>query len=181
MSRVRLLDLLGPREVVILSPLSPRECGARLSDASDGLFRLFGKKPVIGSVGDRGGELRQRRSHRNAFRTVMSLRFEQSAPGCRIIARSFMSVFALAFMALWIGLLGIGLLTTLGAAIDGKGEAPLLMVVVPLLMMAFGVGLLLLGRWMARDEHAFLLAFLIDEVDGRLDPGAARQGGAIVS
>ncbi|MBI1406375.1 MAG: hypothetical protein GC145_09645 [Caulobacter sp.] len=153
-----------------------------MSEAVDGWLTVLGKKPALGSFGPAGGSMHKRLNYRNSFRTMMYLRFEPAGSGCRIIARSFMSVWALAFMMLWFGVLGSSVVTGLGMLVTSVGDPLPMMLLAPGLMMLFGVALVIGGRWMARDEHAFLLGLLVEELDGvqQADP-RSRTGGPIVS
>ncbi|MBX3481569.1 MAG: hypothetical protein KF842_14335 [Caulobacter sp.] len=165
------------QKAAIRSPLSPQACSEALSAEIDGLLAPFGSKPVIGQLGLTGGSLRKRTVYRNSFRTVMSLTFETVGGGSRIIARSSMSPFAVAFLIAWCGMLAVGSLSALAAADAGP-----VVILIPLLMLAFCVGLVLFGRWMARDEHDFLLAFIRDRVGGEMEAVADhRPGSPIVS
>jgi hypothetical protein len=158
---------LGRRRAVIHSPLLPHACAEALSRDIDGTLTLFGKKPVIGHVDPWGGSLRKRIHYRNDFRTTMSLAIETSGGGSRIVARSFMSVYATVFMVFWFGMVSLVPLAALAA---GSVEAALLSI--PGFMLAFGIGLVAFGRWLARDEHDFLLAFIRNRVDGEIESSA---------
>ncbi|WP_271067748.1 hypothetical protein [Caulobacter sp. NIBR1757] len=171
------MDWLGPRRDIVRSTLTPQACAKDLSMGLDGTLGLFGGKPVIGQVSSQGGWLRKRIWYRNSFQTVMRLSIQETAGGSRILARSSMPIFATLFMAFWFGFIGLVTLGTLGAHGAGPSGLPDL-----LFILAFGVGLVAFCRWLARDEHDFLLAFIRNQVDGEIEsPADARSSPPIVS
>lgn len=173
--RKALLTLLGYRRDAIRSPLSPTACAESLSAGIDAPLTLFGKKPVIGQVSPSGGSLKKRLSYRNDLRMVARLSIESSAEGSRILIRSFMSTYAISFMVGLFIFACVMLLTDLSSG----GVSPFAFFpVFVLILCAIMVGA---GRWLSRDHHDFLLAFVRDRVKGQVEsPVDARFGAPIV-
>lgn len=155
-----LVALVAPKSDGLISPLSAESCVERLRAAIDSDFTLFGSKPFVGSVGGTSGRLRKRIGYRNSFQTVTRLTFKSQPRGTAITCRSGMSVFVYVFMTFWFGFLGLVGLATGG---DNPG-----FVVFPLGMMAFGVGLILFGRFLARNEHGDIVAFVARITEGKV-------------
>lgn len=151
-----ILEALKPRTDVMLTALSPDACAERLKAAVDNNLSIFGSRPFIGSVSPAGARLRKRIRYRNSFQTVVQVSFESQVRGAEVVCRSGMSFFVYVFLVAWFGFLTLFLLGGVSQA-DASGG---LFLVVPLGMMAFGVGLVLFGRWLARDEHDEAVAFL---------------------
>lgn len=172
-----LLTWLGLRRDVIRSPLSPAACAEALSADIDGMLTLFGDKPAFGKVGPHGGRLRKRIRYRNDFQTVLYFSIDGSGGGSLITARSGLPIFATIFLTFWFGMISLIGLAALSAEGGGPGAA-----FFALPMLGLGVGLLAFCRWLARGEHDFLLAFIAERVDGRIEtPAGAGAGAPIVS
>lgn len=165
---------------VVQSPLRPGECAERLRAGIDGDFMLFGGKPVIGSVGESSARLRKRIWYRNSFQSVMRVTFVDRGTGTEITCRSGMSIFTTVFMVVWFGAVGLFGLAFLGSIFDhaGGGGAPAALF--PLGMIAFGVALVLIGRFIARNEHADLLAFVTHVTDAKPVPDRHLESQRIV-
>jgi hypothetical protein len=159
--------------VTLTSPLAREECVRRLQEAIDGERVLFGKKPVIGRVSETSLRLRKRMRGKNSFQTLLTAKVFQDPGRTRFECRFGMHPAVIAFMAFWFGaVLAIGA----GAIIEASGIAVALsiaepMVVLgPLAMVAFGIGLVVIGRYSSRDHQQFLTEFLRSTVDGRIEP-----------
>lgn len=153
-----------------------------MSEAVDGWLSVRGAKPALGSLSSAGGWLRKRISHRNPLQATMYVRFDAAGSGCRITAWSFVSVGMLVLLVLWLGLHGAGVIMGLSMMAWGGQEG-----LPPILLwsgetMLFTMAAAVFSRWMARDEHAFLLGLLTKELDGvqQADP-RSRTGNPMVS
>jgi hypothetical protein len=149
------------------SPLSPEECLRRLRAASDPQWKLFGAKPVLGGV--HGGMFwgRRRISYGNSLQTVAFARVRASTAGSRIGVHFGLDPFACVLASVWFGfvLLGaVGWMISNLPRLSANGRAvgnwtPL---IGSIALLGLAAGLLAFGRWLARDEKAFLTAFLIE-------------------
>jgi hypothetical protein len=155
--------------VELVSPLSREECEARLRAATDrdGLLSCFGSRQVVGRVSGGSVRLRKRIGYRNSFQTFLigSLKGRDGATIFR--GRAGMHPFVTGFMAVWFSLLvligGAAFAAAVGGLIAGQGQP--LGAIIPPLMLVFGVGLVCFGRWLARSEEAYLIAFVADAID----------------
>lgn len=155
-------DALARTPVELVSPLSRDEVLRRLTEAIDSEWVFGGSKPVVGRVAADGLRLRLRIGYRNSFQTFLFGEVKDDGRGSRINARAGMHPFAAAFMALWITAVAVLALAAVSAML-GSGEdfsAQGLVWLAPLAMVAFGFGLVAMGRWLARNERAKLVAFL---------------------
>ena len=177
----------------LLSPLPLQECLERLKAAIDSPPALFGRWPVVGRV--RGSALHARRRVRyaNHFQTRLSAELEEQDGGTLIRCRFSIHPAVAVFTALWFGaaiLIGgmifFGSLAVLADASDGAGSGTWFGLGIPVMLLAFGAGVVALGRYLARGERDVLLAFLRetlraqpqDGVAGRVRDGQARELGA---
>lgn len=140
------------------SPHSRTECVKRFRAAAGTAWRLNGQEPVVGST--RLGTLyaRKRVDYRNSFQTVLTARLRPNGTGTHVSVSTGMSGMVRAFMTVWFGffiVLGLGMAFSAepGSAIYPGG------------FIAFGIGLVSAGRWVARGEAEFLTAFLVETLD----------------
>ena len=161
--------------VELFTPLPPPECARRLSSAIDddgwlwliSLRGLVGSKPVIGHVTETWLRLRKRIGYRNSFQTILSASLRPEGGGTLIHGTAGVHVVVRAFMFVWFGgvMLGGGaiFLGTLAALLFGSGPRPpnaWAGIVMPWVMLGFGIGLVAGCRYLARDETRFLTDFL---------------------
>jgi hypothetical protein len=161
--------------VTVISSLPREDCVRRLREAIDGDREIFGKKPAIGRITDTSLRLRKRIKGRNSFQTVLRAQVFQDSGRTRFECRFGMHPAVIAFMAFW-----FGAVLTMGAAaaIEASGIAAAmaiaepLVLLAPLAMVAFGIGLVSLGRYSSREHQQFLTDFLCATVEGRVQaPG----------
>ena len=174
------------RAIELVSPLSLAECEDRLREATDrdGLLSWFSARPVVGRVSGRSVRLRKRIWYRNSFQTSLSGSLEDRDGSTAFRGRAGMHPFVTGFLAVWFGLLvlmgGAAFVAGVGGLFGGRGQ-PLGMIALPV-GLAFGGGLVRFGRWLARDEEAFLVAFVAEAIAaGRApeaEPGAAADTAA---
>jgi hypothetical protein len=157
--------MFGIDTVDILLQCSRDECTRRLTARMD--TSAFGARPVIGRI--RGTKLhaRKRIIYRNSFQTHLSATLVDQAGQTLVQCRFSMHPFVLAFTTVWFtGVLAIGGLIfahSLMRLISDHFRAPLDLwagLAVPVALVGFGIGLLVLGRGLARGEQAFLTDFL---------------------
>lgn len=157
--------------VELIFPLPPEECAARLRAAIDhegavSATGLFGTKAVAGRVAGRSVRLRKRNPLPawNSFQTFLVGTLEPLAGGTRLRGSLGMHPAVRAGVAAGAGLAGVagGATATvvIGRWLSAGGSFPGWAVIPPLVaaVITTGVGF---GRYMARDESAFLVAFLV--------------------
>jgi hypothetical protein len=173
--------------IQLFSPLPPTECAARLAAAIDtessvpfSLNGLFGSKPVVGRVTATSLRLRKRIRYQNSFQNHLAARLRAEAGGTVISGGVAMHPFVRAFMFIWFGgviLIGgtmfVGAVWTMLSSADGQRQHVWMGVVIPPFMLAFGLGLVRFGRYLARDETRFLTDFLIQTLNAHAHDGVA--------
>ena len=153
----------------LLSPLTPSECLGRLRAVVDPQWKLFGSKPVLGSVTASRFWGCRRIYYGNSYRTFIFARFLTEPSGSKINIRFGISPFVFLFMCVWFGLgflVGLGMLYSAISSYS-HGNAPpytWVFLVFPWAILGAGYGMLRFGRWLARNEKAFLLDFLRKEL-----------------
>jgi hypothetical protein len=170
----RWLACISDMELVSPQPLD--ECIRRIEErmnAPMSVLALAEARPVIGRF--RGSQLHARRRsfYRNLF--FLSARFSSEAGQTRISCRFSTHPAAAGYMTFWLAavtLLG-GVMAFAVIADVASHRAPMRgveweAIVIPVLMIAFGVGLVRFGRWRARGDREFLLNFLLQTVQARL-------------
>lgn len=103
--------------------------------------------------------------YRNSWQTVLRARLEDRGSGTRIECRFGIARFVLVFTVLWFGFALLIALTALVTWTEGAHEqfGWLGAALFPLPAVA----LVAVGRWFARDEKAFLIDFICQEIDAR--------------
>ena len=163
----RLIEFFRGRPGEIETTLTLAECMDRLNAGMDSNLVLFGKRPVIGEASEAGGVMRMRAGRRNSFQTLLSFDLIETPKGCRIPYRAGMSMFASLFMLVWFGGILSTVLPGLAAGIRTGHVAPLPLLFVGF-MLAFGVGLVALGRSFARSDETLLTGFIVRATNGRI-------------
>lgn len=160
-------DATARKAIELISPMRRDEIVRRLKDVVDSEWIIFGSKTVVGHVGDKSLRLRWRINYRNSFQTVLFGTLGDDGSGTRLHCRAGMHPFVTVFMALWLGAVGIGAVSAVAMMLqfsrEGEGAIPAAAgfgVVVPFVMVAFGVALVWFGRWLAREERQRLIEFL---------------------
>jgi hypothetical protein len=125
------------------------------------VWKVFGRAPILGFFhGDRFW-LRRRARLNNAYHTVASGRVLSSLSGSRIEVRFGGGLTTLVFMAVWFGGLAVITAKEVSVASRSQGigrlvrEAPEIFLL-PIGMSIFAMGLLAFGRWLARNDEAYL-------------------------
>jgi hypothetical protein len=155
--------------ILLMSPLPPEECGARLREATDcSWLRWFGSKPVFGRVSGLSVPLCKRIGYRNSFQTYLTGTLEPHGEGSAFRGTFGKHPLVVAFLVVWFSALVIGGSFFVIAGPEGKAVG---LVIFPL-MLAFGVMLVKFGQYLARDEEQFLAAFVAAVLDV---PGDARE------
>jgi len=155
-------DALARVPVEVVSKLDRAEVVRRLQAGVDSEWTFGGGKGVVGRVGDDGFRLRLRIGYRNSFQTFMFGAVQADGRGARIVARTGMHPFAAVFMTLWLSVIALAsAIGVTGLVLAEPGQtAPWFVILVPVGMLAFGIALVGIGRWIARSERARLVEFL---------------------
>lgn len=157
------------RTVEIVSPFAPEEFAARLTRAIDpgGMERVVpGSKPVIGRVDGRSVWLRKRIRYRNGFQTVLVGTLEECEAGCRFRGCARMQWATQVLTTIWLGgMFVVGVWVCMMFLVRGGNPGGLLMAP---LFLSLGAGVVLFGRWLARDEERFPTAFVVDATCAQL-------------
>jgi hypothetical protein len=167
--------------IELVSLLPPDEAAARLRDAigRGGLLSWFGTKSVVGRVSGRSVRLRKRIYYRNSFQTFLTGTLEPHGEGSAFRGTASMHPFVTAFVIVWFaGVVLIGgavFVAAIRRLVVGEGEPVGL--IVPPLMVVFGVFMVCFGRYLARGEERFLVAFVAEVLgacgEAHAEPSAA--------
>jgi hypothetical protein len=146
--------------IEIASELNPDDCAARLQEATDHwFFSRFGSRPVLGGVYGRLVSLRRRIGYHNFFQTYLIGTLEENGQATIFRGMAGMHPFAIVFLAT---LTVVFLLGCLAFAVQnllaGRGF-PIDLIGVPF-VAALILSVVQFGRWLARDEERFLVAFM---------------------
>jgi hypothetical protein len=161
------------KRIHLVSPLSPAECASRLAAAIDpmsvapvSLTFPPGSKPVIGNVTETSLQIRKRINYRSSFQTFLAATLRPEAGGTVIAGDVGLPPLVMAFMLAWFGFAALvgGPLFFFAAwsLLSGSNVEPAMVIfaIVPPVMLLGGIGLVLLGRNLARDEGRFLTDFV---------------------
>ena len=153
------------------SPLPLETCLQRLrNDIDQGWTASFGTRAVIGRIGKDRLSLRRRISYRNSFQTLLTAKLVEAGGATTLDCRFSMHPFVITVMAAWLGGVCFAL-ASLGLSLmrdaSALGDMPLLVLAMPAGMLAFGLGLLWLGLFLARHERQFLTDFLARTIETR--------------
>jgi hypothetical protein len=164
-----LISWLGYQTDMLVSPLPITECLDRLRGVTQSEWKIFGKSPVVGRIGERF-KLRKRLSggSYNSFQTFVSGRLIDEGASTRIACRFGMHWFVTLFTVIWLAPFVTTLIFSLAVDLATLRIQNPESYLVPVIFTAFGCGLVCLGRYMARGERQFLRDFLRDTLDARV-------------
>lgn len=164
--------MLARVPVEVVSTLDRAEVLRRLQAGVDSEWTFGGAKGVVGRVDDDGFRLRMRIGYRNSFQTFMFGAVQADGRGTRIVARTGVHPFAAVFMTLWITVIGLAAAIGVAGVFQAQADDATqnLIFLVPIGMFAFGIALVGIGRWIARNERARLVAFLESAAEAKARP-----------
>lgn len=153
--------------VDLISPLPRGECARRLHTAVGSEWSLLPGSPVVGVADADRLRIRKRTFYRNSFKPTLRAQLTDSDGGTRIHC-DLGGTLPLLPMALGIALLvvviagmTIALLASRGIGLSAIPPAALIVPLAALpLFTGLGVGVVLLGRHLAKGDADYLLAFL---------------------
>lgn len=147
----------------LVTPLSRDEVVRRLREQIDGVWKFFGEKSVVGRVSTSSFRLNVRLNYRNSFQTFLYGRLIDEHGGTRLRCSARVHPFVVGFMFVWFSGVGLGLMASLSAVDrDGLSSGFDFGRLVPIGMIAFGIGLIWFCRWWARGEVVQLRDFLVE-------------------
>lgn len=152
--------MFGKSKLEIVLPCSIEQACRRLAAKLD--TSLFGPRPVVGRL--RGTRLtaRKRIGYRNSFQTYLSADLIDLGNETLCRCRFSMHPLVIAFATVWFAIVVLaGGAVSIEALIRlGADRVPISGLLVPVEMILGGAALLAFGRWLARDEAAFLIDFI---------------------
>ncbi|MCP4538644.1 MAG: hypothetical protein GY832_16035 [Chloroflexi bacterium] len=168
-----------------VSTLSLSECTQRLADGVDEYRDLFPdlSRPFLGKVDGHRFKLRARGLRRNSFAPVFYGRFRKGVSETIIEGYFGFSPLVTAFVIVWFGfatmftcMFALGVGAVFVAALTGtefswvkvqvdSSTSPILPLLFPLALPLFGIGAVLVGKALGKEEEASILSFL----EGTLD------------
>jgi hypothetical protein len=170
---LRRIGLMDDPPIAITSRLDPDMILARLGEVLDGEWKVFGERPFIGRVSGQTFRMRKRIGYRNSFQTFMRGTVLPYAGGSRVEARMGLHPFVRIFMVVWLFLVvGIGSAAFPGLVEEASDPTRRLIGLVPVVMIVGFFAMLAIGRWIAREERAALVAFLEETAEAPAVPVA---------
>jgi hypothetical protein len=162
------------KSLEMLSPHPPEECARLLREAIDRersfLFpfqSMFGSKPVTGKVNGSGFRIRKRIGYQNSFQLLLTGTLESEGTGTAIHGTFAMHPFVQGFLMIWCtGVVLIGGAAVIQAPFQSS-DTPFPWLFLPILggMLVFANLLKRFGRYLSRNEPAFLAGFLRNTLD----------------
>ncbi len=180
-----LQQLYGSTLVEFRSAYGLAESVERLRAATKrSVFSSFGETTAVGKVS--AEKVRLQRvipMVGNSFKPFFIGRFEERG-GVTVLTGAFTMLWIVkVFMTFWFGLMAVAAVPALFGAFNAAGPGAWFFRVQPLLMGAFGIGLVALGKWFARNDAAWL-SRVIEGALGVRGPegstGASAARGAVV-
>ena len=175
---------MNSNRLELLSPLSPTECAARISSTASSGSSWFGSRrdpstsePIIGRVTGSSLWLRRRIAYNNSFQIFFRGELRAEGGGTRIIGTFAMSGFVQVFMSVWLvgvvllgGIIFVATLASFapGSSVHVHGDNLYMGLIIPPVMFCGGVGMLLLGRFLARNEPRIITESLARVVNGKI-------------
>ena len=134
-------------------------------------------RPLVGMVSPAGFALRKKLPYKNDLQTEASARFEIAPDGTRLRVRLGARSWVLYFMLLWLSVITIimGAVPFLCQAYPRSCHGnlpPWAAFSIPV----FAACILVLGRWLSRNEGEFLVSFLKEKLSAEEVPEAAFLG-----
>jgi len=163
------------QKILFRSPHSAEECYRRLKESVEtSFFPYFSSKKVVGKVSKEFISISKKIGYRNSFQTVLRASLKPLGGKTELIGTLGLHPFIKIFMYFWFGfvfLIGSTIFAFTLYSIFIKNapiDIGLIMgILIPPGMVFFGVALLLVGRFLADDESAFIKAFLSDLLDAK--------------
>jgi hypothetical protein len=164
--------------VVLSASLLPEQCIAKLASKTDDNYALFYRNPMAGRVEHASFKVRKPIYYRNPFQTYVYGKVMSSTTGSIVSCHVGMSLTIVIVFAIWffVALVfsGFGIWT----AFANLSTVHLPFYIDTWGMLAIGAFVVGMGRFLARNEGAFLKTFLCQILDAKIvDPNAAERRG----
>lgn len=184
MVRILPIEVVEMKTVDLTAPYPRDECLRRLQATVEqeklrwsifvGGLRVAGNAPiasksgVVGKIGDTKIRLHKSISGQNSFQTYLFAQLTDDGGRTRLHCRLGLLPSVVAFIVFWFGfVLFIGLRNSVTANAFGEKSVVEGWWVAPGILASFGAALVLVGRYLARDEEKFLIDFLRQTIDAR--------------
>jgi hypothetical protein len=172
------LNPFGIERHRLVTRLSPEECRARLGAllaTQKDQWRILGGpppgRPLLGTVTEGGFSVSRFTSGRQSFQTVARGRLVPTPHGTEVTIRLGVHPIVLGFVAvLTLLFLSVALVGLAGIAQGNANQAQARFLPVFLLMLVGPPAMVVLGRFMARHDGAFLLGVLRDALEAEPPP-----------
>lgn len=131
---------------------------------------MFSDRTVVGLYDRRGFQLRVNIWYMNSFQTILYGRVRVDNDATHVSCTARMRTFVIVFMAIWFGLTlllggGAALYAVASMRAGDMSTENFVAVFTLVLMLAFAVGLVHVGRSWSSDDERALLAFLEETID----------------
>jgi hypothetical protein len=162
----------------LVTRLNPEECRDRLSlllATQQGQWRLTGGpppgRPLDGAVTEDGFTVARFSTGRQSFKTFASGRLVPTPHGTEVTIRLGVHPIVLGFLAvLALLVLSFVLLSLVGIALRTPNQPQERLNPVPLMMLGVLAAMVAIGRYMARNDRAYLLSVLRETLDAEPPP-----------
>ena len=167
---------MNSKRIKLRTALTPADCVSRLAEVIDTDGSLFasrmdlaGSKPLMGRLDESSLFVRKRIGYRNSFQSLLKATIRPDAAGPVISGKIMIHPFIQMFMFAWFLISGTMLIMRAAPVLGlgNSGQNTGMAMIIPLFMLVFGIGLILFGRHVARDEAPFLIDVLIRTLDAR--------------
>ena len=134
----------------------------------------YRSRPLIGTVSPAGFALRKKIAYKNDLQTEASAHFDLAPDGTRMRVRLGARRWVVLFMSLWLSVITVIMLSVpyLCRAYPKSCHGnlpPWAAYSIPL----FAAGILVLGRWLSRNDAEFLISFLKEKLNAEEVPETA--------
>jgi hypothetical protein len=159
-------------KVELFSPLSREECVKRLKEAADRGGPISGGRSVRGYPSATRLRAVVRIWYANPLQTILRAKSEEVPSGTRIHCSFGLGLFTKISLSIWfVGVAVMGLAGTVTFALSPANDASLsgygsvIFLLFTALILAFGVGFVSFGRWLARNEQPGLKEFICNTLN----------------
>ena len=164
--------------IILRTNFEVQECLRRLEEAADrGQWNPFslsgyrGSKPLLAKIDGQEIKVWKRIYYRNDFRPYFYGTLISEADGTRIEGYFGLDQWVRIFMWIWMGFVALSCIPmlTLFVREGGLHSKDAALDLVPLYMLAFGVLLPKVGRWIGRGQERFILESLQETLAARVE------------
>src|SRR5882757_4884230 len=140
------------------------------------VFSSLGETAAVGKVSEEGVRLqRVIPMMRNSFKPFFVGHFEVRAGVTVLTGRFTMALFAKIFMSFWFGMTFVFAIGALFASFRASAPLRSLWVFQPFLMLGFGIAPVVFGKWLSRNDAAWLSQIIDSALGGSKKVSAATK------